>query len=258
MGGRPISALSLASFPADFREEWIGRIFEGAMAKLREAGTVLAGGHTVEDGVQFGFAISGLVDPDRVASNAGARAGDVAYLTKPVGMGGLTTAAKRGELSWDELLPAAEQMATLNARAAEAMNAVGAHACTDVTGFGLMGHTRNVAVGSDVTVRIALDDVPLFPGALEIARRGIFSGGAKRGRTGLADEVELAAGLEEARVNLLFDAETSGGLLIFVPPERAADLERELAARDLPVHRVARCVERGDVAVQLVPRADAT
>ncbi len=256
MGGRPLSALGIASFPKGFPDEWVARIFEGAGAKLREAGCVLAGGHTVEDGVQFGFAVTGLIDPGAVVTNAGARPGDVAYLTKAVGMGGLTTAAKRGELTWDELRPAAEQMATLNREAAEAMTAAGARACTDVTGYGLVGHARNVGAASEVTVRLGLADVPLADRAAETARRGVFSGGARRGREGLAAEVSIAPGLEDALVDLVFDAETSGGLLVFVPPERAADLERELGARGVPAHRVGRCVAHAGVAVELVERVD--
>jgi selenide,water dikinase len=244
MGGRPFTALSLAAFPADFPGEWRAEILRGGYEKVRESGALLCGGHTVLAQVQFGYAVTGLIDPTRVASNAGARAGDVAYLTKPLGMGCMTTAAKLGKIGWSELEPAARQMATLNDRACAAMNAVGAHACTDITGFGLVGHALNIARASRVAFEVQVEDVPLFPGVLELAQKGLFSGGAKRGRTTLADEVEVAAGLAEPRVNLLFDAETSGGLLIVVPEARASALERELAARDLPVARVGRFVAR--------------
>lgn len=253
MGGRPLSALTLAAFPAGFDREWLAEILRGGFEKIHEAGAVVAGGHTVEADVQFGFAVTGLIDTHAVASNAGARAGDVVYLTKSVGMGVMTTAAKKRKIEWAELLPAAEQMARLNALAAAAMNAVGATACTDVTGFGLIGHGRNVAVASEVTLRIETASVPVWPGALELGRRGIYSGGSKRGRQALGDTVSIGGGVEEALASLLFDAETSGGLLIAVDPARAAALERELAAREVPVHRIGEFVARaGVVVVELV------
>jgi selenide,water dikinase len=238
MGGRPFTALSIAGFPKDFPVEWRAEILRGGYEKVRESGAILCGGHTVESDVQFGYSVTGLVDPVRIATNAGAKAGDVAYLTKPLGMGCMTTAAKLKKITWRDVEPAARQMATLNDRACEAMNAVGAHACTDVTGFGLIGHAMNIARASDLTLELRVADAPLFPGALELARRGLFSGGAKRSRTALAPEVEIGGGLEAAKVDLLFDAETSGGLLIVLPESRSAALERELAARDLPVVRM--------------------
>jgi selenide, water dikinase len=238
MGGRPFTALSLAGFPADFPDEWRAEILRGGYDKIKEAGALLCGGHTVKTAVQFGYSITGLVDPARVATNAGAKAGDVAYLTKPLGMGCLTTAAKLQKITWRELEPAARQMATLNDRACDAMNAAGAHACTDITGFGLVGHAMNIARASRLTLELEVASIPLFPGALELAKKGIFSGNAKRGRASLGAEVEIGAGLAEPRVNLLFDAETSGGLLIVVAAERASTLERELTARDLPVAKV--------------------
>lgn len=252
MGGRAISALNLASFPAELPDAWIGEILRGGYEKVREAGAVLAGGHTVEGEVQFGFAVTGLVDPDRVAANGGARVGDRLVLTKPIGMGVLTTSAKKRAISWDELRPAAEQMAQLNAAAADAMNRVEAHACTDVTGFGLAGHARNVGRSSGVCLRIELARVPIFDGVRPLAERGLFSGGAKRGRAGLAGEVRIAPELPEVLVDLAFDAETSGGLLIAVAPEAADDLERELAARDRRGWAIGEVVAADGASVELV------
>jgi len=238
MGGKPWTALAIASFPKDFDKAWRAEILKAGYAKVRQSGAVLAGGHTVEGDVLFGFAVTGLIDPARIVSNAGGRAGDALYLTKPIGMGCMTTAAKFQKITAEALRPAAEQMATLNDRAAEAMNAVGANACTDITGFGLIGHSMNVARASNLSVALRLSAIPVFPGALDLARKGHFSGAAKRGRAGLGAEVEIAPGLEEAHVSLLFDAETSGGLLIAVEPSKAPRLERELAARGVPVARV--------------------
>ena len=252
MGGRPFSALNLAGFPKEFPPEWIAAIFRGGFEKIREAGAVVAGGHTVQSKeASFGFAVTGLVDRRRVRANSGARAGDRLYLTKSLGMGALTTAAKQKKIGWAELAPAAAQMATLNDRAAAAMNAVDAHACTDITGFGLVGHARNVALASGVALRIELARVPVFPGALELARKGTLSGGSKRGRANLADVVRIGSGPEAALVDLVFDAETSGGLLIVVAPAHAARLEAELAARDLPVHAIGEVVPATGALIEL-------
>ena len=252
MGGKPFTALSLAGFPKEFPTEWRAEILRGGYDKVKESGALLCGGHTVESEVLFGYSVTGLIDPARVATNAGAQVGDVAYLTKSLGMGCMTTAAKAKKIEWRELEPAARQMATLNDKACEAMNAAGAHACTDITGFGLIGHAMNIARASDLSFGIELASVPLFPGALELAKRGLFSGGAKRGRATLGPEVELGGGLDEARVNLMFDAETSGGLLIVLPEARAALLERELAARDLLVRRIGRFTARGAKRIRLL------
>jgi selenide,water dikinase len=251
MGGRPLSALTIAGFPKEFDEEWMAAILRGGFEKVREAGAVVAGGHTVESELQFGFSVTGLVDPAQVTANSGARAGDLVYLTKPLGMGTMTTAAKFQKIPWEQLRPAAEQMATLNAAAAEAMVAAGARAATDITGFGLMGHGRNLARGSGLTLHLRAADLPLFPGALELARAGVASGGAKRGKANLAGQVRVAEGLDEGRVTIAFDAETSGGLLIAIPVARAGQLEAELRARDVAVRAVGEFRERSAVAVVL-------
>jgi selenide,water dikinase len=253
MGGKPLSALNLAGIPRDFPKEWTSEIFRGGFEKMREARCVVAGGHTVASNeALFGFAVTGVIDRRRVAANSGAKPGDRLYLTKSLGMGTLTTAAKRQKITWTELLPAAQQMATLNERAADAMNAAGAHAATDITGFGLAGHARNIAAASKVTLRLELARAPIFPGALQLARAGFCSGAAKRGRAGLAADVSIRAGLEQALVDLAFDAETSGGLLICVPAAAAAQLERELAARDQLVCAVGEVLPRTERLIELV------
>jgi selenide,water dikinase len=239
MGGRPHSALNLAGFPADFSDEWMEAIFRGGFDKVREAGAVLAGGHTVQaEEVTFGYAVTGLIDEAAVAANTGARINDRLYLTKSLGMGTLTTSAKVGKLDLAELRPAMEQMATLNGPAAQALVAAGAGACTDITGFGLAGHGLNMAQASGVQLCIEAAAVPLFSGAYELAAKGLCSGGAKRGRASLLDRVVWAESVDETLVNIFFDAETSGGLLIAVEEKRAADLERELRAREVPVHAI--------------------
>ncbi len=250
MGGRPFSALNLAGIPKDFAPEWTAEIFRGGFEKCREAGAMVVGGHTIQSAeALFGFAITGFVDRRAIAANTGARAGDVLYLTKRLGTGALATAAKRALIAWDEMLPAARQMAALNDRAAQAMNAVGARAATDITGFGLAGHARNIARGSDVTLAIELARLPLLDRALEFARGGVTAGGSQKNRAALADVVTVRDGLDAALVALGFEAETSGGLLICVPAARARELEAELAARDVLVAAVGEVRPRGDALV---------
>jgi selenide,water dikinase len=253
MGAKPFTALNLAGIPRDFPPEWTAAIFRGGFEKIRESGAAVIGGHTVQSNeAMFGFAVTGWVDRRKIAANSGAQAGDVVYLTKSLGMGALTTAAKQKKISWETLEPAARQMATLNDRAAEAMNAVGAHACTDVTGFGLVGHARNIAAASRITMQIDLASLPIFPGALELVRGGVMSGASKRGQKSLADVVKLREGVERARADLAFDAETSGGLLIVVAARDASALERELMNRNLPVHRVGECRAHDGSWIELV------
>lgn len=251
MGGRPFTALNLAGIPRDFPAEWTAEIFRGGFETCRQAGAMVVGGHTVQSAeALFGFAITGFVDRRAVAANSGAETGDALYLTKRLGTGALTTAGKQGRIAWEELLPAARQMAALNDRAALAMNAVRAHAATDITGFGLAGHARNVARGSGVTLAIELGRVPLLDRALELARAGVVSGGSKKNRAALEDAVAVRAGLDPALVTLGFEAETSGGLLICVPSARARALETELAARDVLVARIGEVRPRGPALVE--------
>jgi selenide,water dikinase len=251
MGGRPVSALTLASFPKDFPEDWLAEVLRGGFDTVHAAGAVVAGGHTVDGAVQFGFACTGVVEPEALTANSGARAGDRLYLTKALGMGTYSTAAKKGAIPWSEMEGAARQMATLNAAAAQAMVAAGAQAATDVTGYGLIGHAHNLARASGVTLAFEAARVPLFGRALELSAAGHNSGGAKRGRAHLGAAVELADGLDAALVSLLFDAETSGGLLIAIAPERAQRLERELAARGVPVWPVGEVEPAGAHAIRV-------
>lgn len=244
MGGRPISALNLAGFPKGFDKEWIGQIFRGGFDKVRESGAVLAGGHTVESPEpSFGFSITGVVDRDKVTDNASAKVGDRLYLTKPLGMGSITTAGKFGKVAPEVVIEAAQIMATLNGPAAEAMQAAGSNACTDITGFGLVGHARNIARASKVTLAFDLASLPIFPGAHDLAAAGIVSGGTKRGKESIGEDVTVGEGLDSALVDIVFDAETSGGLLITLPEAHASALERELADRGVPVHAVGEVVE---------------
>jgi len=253
-GGVPLTALQIVGFPKDeLPLEILHDILAGAAEVIREAGAVVLGGHSVKDAeIKFGLSVTGRIDPAKIVPNSGARAGDVLYLTKPLGMGAITTAAKKEKVAADTVEAACRVMGTLNKAAAEAMAAAGPSAATDITGFGFLGHSASVARQSKVTLEFIASELPIFPGALDLAAKGILSGGSARTREFLGDEVAFGRGIDRALADLLFDAETSGGLLIALPEARAAALERELAARQVPVHKIGRAMPDAGVRVRVV------
>lgn len=224
MGGRPILALNLCGFPQkDLPVEVIGEILAGAAEVCLESGVVVAGGHTVrDDEVKFGLAVTGLVHPDRVLTNGGARPGDVLVLTKPLGTGALAAALKRGVLSEDspDYTALVDTMRRTN-RCGEILHALGAHGCTDVTGFGLTGHALEMARASGAALHIDPARLPLLPDALGLCGRGFTCGGTQANRGFTDGAVRYAPGLDEAVLGLLNDPQTSGGLLFSVPAELA-------------------------------------
>ncbi len=232
MGGRPLAGMNLVSFPlSQFDKATLKEILRGGLSALEEAGAVLAGGHTVEgQELLYGMAVTGTVHPDRIWRNGGARPGDVLVLTKPVGTGVITTAAKAGLAAPESLATAIRWMATLNRDAAEALGAAAPHAVTDVTGFGLAGHAAEMAEASDVTVVLRAGEVPLLPGAREAAATGLVPAGAGKNRESLREVLTLAEGVDPILVDLLLDPQTSGGLLAAVPEAAAAPLLRSLPA----------------------------
>ncbi len=233
MGGTPIFALNIVGWPRDTLPlELLGDVLKGGAEVVREAGAFVLGGHSVDDPEpKFGMVVIGEVHPDRVVTNAGAQPQDVLVLTKPIGTGVLATGLKRDLLGEAELAPAVAAMTTLNAGAARAMLAVGVHAATDVTGFGLLGHLHTMLLASGVAAELASAAVPLLPHAREMAERGAIPGGTKRNAESLGDAVSFAAAVDPVTRLLLADAQTSGGLLLAVAPERGptlvAALERE-------------------------------
>ena len=233
MGGRPITALNLLAYPvATLEPEIVAEILRGGGDKLREAGVALLGGHTIDDPEpKFGVAVTGTIHPDRIISNATGRADDLLILTKPLGTGIIATTLKADEAPEPVALAAMESMARLNDAASTAMIEVGVHAATDVTGFGLLGHLGEMAAGSGVGAEIQAGAVPILPGALELLTRGFVPGGTRRNLAQLAARVTFAPGLPAGTDLLLADAQTSGGLLIAVAPERADALLRALRAR---------------------------
>lgn len=229
MGGTPLLALNITAWPREALPlDLLGEVLAGAAAVCREAGCLVAGGHTVDDPEpKFGMAVIGEVHPDRMLANAGARAGDVLVLTKPVGTGIVTTAYKRDLCGPDALAPAVHSMRHLNAGAARAAVRVGAHAATDVTGFGLLGHLHNMLMASGVAAEIDVAAIPLLPGVRDLVALGAVAGGTRRNLEARGD-VAWSAGVNDTDRILCADAQTSGGLLITVAEADSAELRRQL------------------------------
>lgn len=232
MGGRPVTAMNLVAFPKEgLSLDVLHDILRGGADKLAEAGVALVGGHSVADPEpKYGLAVTGLVDPARVVTNAGARPGDRLVLTKPIGTGIVTTALKQNAADAQSVARVIESMAHLNRRAAELMVEAGAHACTDITGYGLLGHALEMATASGVALRIAHRHVPHFPAALALIARGITSSGLASNRRAFSGKTHFDAAVPETWRDLLFDAQTSGGLLIALPEAAASQIVEQLAA----------------------------
>ena len=237
MGGRPAFALNIVAFPRDSEDAplaVLGEILRGGAEKAREAGIDVVGGHSIDDPEpKYGMCVTGFVHPDRVWKNVGARPGDRLVLTKPIGTGVITTALRAGKADDATMQPAIECMATLNRAAAEAAAPFSPTACTDITGFGLLGHVHEM-LAEGVGARIRASAVPLLAGARELAAAGNFPGGTRRNLQHVQPHVDFDSSLAEAGRLLLADAQTSGGLLLAIPPAAAADLLAALAQSSLP------------------------
>jgi len=232
MGARPLFALNVVGFPRDTLPlDTLARILEGGAAKAAEAGIGVLGGHSVDDPEpKYGMVALGLVHPERIVANAGARPGDRLFLTKPLGIGIITTAIKRDAAPPAAVEQALASMRALNRAAAEAMQAVGPHAGTDITGFGLLGHLLEMLTASEAGASLRLSQIPIFDGVWDLARAGLFPGGSRRNHEHVSARVDWGD-LDEAEQLVLADAQTSGGLLIAVAADRADTLRAELAAR---------------------------
>ncbi len=231
MGGRPLSALSMVAYPATGDVEVLRRILQGGAAKMGEAGCVILGGHSVADEeIKFGYAVTGTVHPERVWKNAGARPGDVLVFTKRLGTGVIATALKRGLARESDVAAAVDSMLTLNRDACEAMLAFDVHACTDITGFGLIGHGREMALAGGVTLEIETARIGFLPGALDYARQGAIPGGLKNNREYASCDVDVVKVPEPEVETLLYDPQTSGGLLVALPERDAAAVEDRFPA----------------------------
>ena len=237
MGGDPLFALNLVGFPAHLDSSILSDILRGGAEKVREAGAVIAGGHTVIDNEpKYGLAAIGLVHPDRIFTKGGARSGDALLLTKPIGTGVITTAHKREVVRPDDLAAAIESMTTLNAAASRALRTLGSalHACTDITGFGLLGHAFEMAEQSSVAMRLTAAAIPLLPGARHYAAEGFTPDGTQRNTTYLAPHITYGSTISEIDPLLLCDPQTSGGLFAAVDAAALADVRAALEAEDVP------------------------
>ncbi len=232
MGGMPLTALSVIGFPIhSLSGEWMYRMLKGGQDVMTGAGVAIIGGHSINDEeIKFGYAVTGVIRPDRIVTNAGARPGDVLILTKKIGTGIISFAAQMGRASTEAIREIGESMATLNRAAAGVMLECGATACTDVTGFGLLGHLFQLARESKVSVDLWANAVPTFSGVEELARQGAVSGAAERNREYASHAVAVAEGVPEWAVGVLYDAQTSGGLLIAFPEDRAGEALAKLRA----------------------------
>ncbi|OGO74083.1 MAG: selenide, water dikinase SelD [Chloroflexi bacterium RIFCSPLOWO2_12_FULL_71_12] len=240
MGGEVLFALNIAAWPEDVPVGQLEQLFAGAVDKVREAGGVVAGGHTIIDREpKFGQSVTGRVDPARMLLKSRLLPGDELWLTKPIGTGILTTAHKRGTIAPEDLASVIASMSALNRSAAQAAVAAGLHAGTDITGFGLAGHAHEMAERSGVEVRIDAAAVPLLPGAFDHAEAGVDFGGMQRNREHFLDGgLVRFEGLDEATTRLMLDPQTSGGLLVGVPAAHRESFEQERNARDVQAWRI--------------------
>ncbi len=240
MGATPFSALNIVAFPSnELPLDVLGTILKGGSDALAEAGTLLLGGHSIVDtGIKFGVAVTGTVRPGRQITNSAAQPGDALYLSKPLGTGCITTAARKDKAEPSHVRAACESMGRLNRGACEAMVEAGVHAATDVTGYGLLGHAFEMAAGSGVQLVLSAGALPLLDGARELMARNFASGGAARTLAHLGSRLAVDADVDPVLQRLAADSETSGGLLIAVAPARAAALEEALARRSVLVRRI--------------------
>ena len=253
MGGRPLVALNVVGFPAALAGEMLGDVLRGGYDKAAEANCLIVGGHTVDDNEpKYGLSVVGLVEPGRQVTNAGARPGDVLVLTKPLGTGIVTTGCKAGVAPPRSVETAVETMATLNRAASEAMMEVGVNACTDVTGFGLMGHLTGMLRASGVGAEISASSAPVLPGVEELLAQGVAPGGTHRNEAGVATYVEWDGSISESERLVLCDAQTSGGLLISVTEDRLPQLLGALEARSVETRAIVGHISDGPAGIARV------
>jgi len=226
MGGTPLTGMNLVAFPIKTLSRSILKdILLGGLSKMEEAGVALVGGHSIDDPeIKYGLAVTGTVHPDKILTNAKAKAGDKLVLTKPLGTGIISTALKARMASEEAILKSVESMAALNRTASEGMRKFGAHACTDITGFSFIGHALEMAAASQVGMVIQSTSVPVFPEAMEYAKLGLIPGGASSNRDFFSCRVEVDSGVLALFIDLFYDPQTSGGLLISLPSGQAEEL----------------------------------
>ena len=255
MGGKPLLGLNIVGFPVELPKDILGKILKGGQSKAEEAGCFIIGGHTVDDREpKYGLAAVGLVEPGKQITNAGARPGDSLVLTKPLGTGIITTAGKGGVAPPEVLDEAVAVMSTLNRAASEVMIEVGVNACTDVTGFGLIGHLSSMMRESHTGCRLRMSDIPVLPGAMDLLDQGIAPGGTHRNLAGVGSHVRWHQEISQESRLLLCDAQTSGGLLISAAADRVSRLLEEMDARGVAGSRVVgEVLDGGERGIEVVP-----
>lgn len=254
MGGRPVTAMNIACFPTCLPMSLLGEILRGGADKVMEAGAVIVGGHTVEDNEpKYGLSVMGMVHPDKVAANAGAKAGDMLVLTKPLGIGILNTAIKADLADETTYKKAVETMTYLNKDACEAMLQVGINGCTDITGFGLLGHAYEMAEGSKVSIEIWSDYLPIIKESIEFAKMGIIPGGTYNNEAYLGGHIRFAGNIKQEIRDILYDPQTSGGLLISVPESKLESLMSALREKNkLDFNVIGRVKSKEEFAIEVV------
>lgn len=252
MGGTPRLAMNIVGFPRGLDIGILQEIIRGGLEKLQEAGAILIGGHSIEDReIKYGLAVTGLVHPEKVVTNAGAKPGDILVLTKPLGVGVITTALKAGKVRSEDIKDVFESMKTLNAKAGRVMVEVGVNACTDITGFGLLGHAMEMASASRVGMVFHSKDIPVFSDALELVKRKGTRPRTIQSNMGyLADRVRIGDGVSKEMEPLLYDPQTSGGFLISVPTQKVEGLLKGLREEGVKASVIGEVVERkGDLVI---------
>ena len=256
MGGKPLTAMNILCYPIkSLDRDIVVEILKGSADKVDEAGAVIIGGHTLQDSeIKYGLSVTGIIHPDRIVTNAGARAGDVLVLTKPLGTGLIISAIKADKVFGEHVNLATRSMVLLNKTASEAMLEAGASACTDITGFGLMGHAYELAEASKVTLSFFAGRIPIFDGCERYVRMGLMPGVSKLSKKYLKNAIRINPKVREELVDVLFDAQTSGGLLISIPKGKAEILCTKLKERGALTYDVVGEVhQREDVSIIVTP-----
>lgn len=253
MGGKPVSSLAMVCFPEKGDVEILEQILAGGLNKMMEAGCTVIGGHSIRDPeIKFGYAVTGTIDPNRILANSGAKAGDCLILTKSLGTGVISTAVKQGKAEPEWIAAATESMTTLNRRASEIALQYDVHGMTDITGFGLIGHTRELALASDVSLEINSCEIPLLPGALESIRARFIPGGLNANRDFAECVVDGKENVSSDLWTLLFDPQTAGGLLISVNASDCEALVSELQTAGIQPRAIGRVLPEGKPLIRIV------
>jgi selenide, water dikinase len=248
MGGRPITAMNVVCFPSgDMDIGILKEILRGGLDKIQEAGAALMGGHSVKDSeMKYGLAVTGVVRPDKLITNSGTRVGDSLVLTKPLGTGVMSTALKNRLTDDKEMKAAIHSMTTLNKTAAELMIELCAHACTDITGFGLIGHASHLIQEGEIGIEFDFNSIPFFTGVFTLSKKEIYPGGLGRNRDFYSSHVEFKGRIPPYKRNLLFDPQTSGGLLIALPPQKAELIVKKLQKSKINATIIGKIIKEAD------------